>query len=332
MNTQKKTLPLFAAYPKLEPVFPHISFCSFPTPVKHYPAIHNNLWIKHDDKSGLLYGGNKTRKLEFILAQAMQRNKTHVITFGGTGTNHGLATAIHCKKLGLKCTVLLFDQEDSLIAQKNFQGMKSAGANLIHCGSLASTAFSFYVTQRLLHPSAYFLFAGGSNEEGCLAFINAAFELKQQLTSSNEPYPDVIFCSVGSTGTLAGLTLGCHLADLPIKVIGVRVAESHLGPIPTCTESNVTALMKNTLKKIRSADSDIAAALPLVNLINGYFGEGYGVATTEGENAETVFSESGILLEQTYTAKAAAAALDYCTQHPDQRVLYWHTFNSLEIK
>lgn len=332
MNTQKKTLPLVDAHPKLEAAFPHISLCSLPTPVKHYPAIHNNFWIKHDDKSGLLYGGNKTRKLEFILARAMQRNKTHVITFGGTGTNHGLATAIHCKELGLKCTVLLFDQEDSLIAQKNFQGMKSAGANLIHCGSLASTVFSFYVTQRLLHPSAYFLFAGGSNEEGCLAFINAAFELKQQLASSNEPYPDVIFCSVGSTGTLAGLTLGCHLADLPIKVIGVRVAGSHLGPIPTCTESNVTALMKKTLKKIRSADNDIAAALPLVNLINGYFGEGYGIATTEGENAETIFSENGISLEQTYTAKAAAAALDYCSQHPDQRVLYWHTFNSLEIK
>jgi D-cysteine desulfhydrase len=323
--------PIFQQFHDLAPGFPYLPLADLPTPVVHHPGIRENLWVKHDDVSSSLYGGNKVRKLEFILPQAQKAGKSHIITFGGTGTNHGLATALFCRELGMRCTVLLFEQPDSDISIINYHALKKTGARLIHCGSVFRTALSFYLSQRLLHPNAYFLFAGGSNVEGCVAFVNAALELKQQYDNAQLTYPDVIFCATGSTGTCAGLTLGCHLAGLPTRVIGVRVADSHLGPIATCTTGTITSLMKKTLAKLRRYQRDIAPGLPQAHLLDDYFGTAYGAATEAGNTATTIFANQRIKLEPTYTAKAAAAALDYCDRHSEETVLYWHTFNSVEI-
>ena len=92
----------------------------------------------------------------------------------------------------------------------------------------------------------YFLFAGGSNLAGTLGYVNAAFELKQQINNGEMPCPEVIVCPVGSSSTLAGLTLGCQLAGLKTKVVGIRVAPSHLGPFPACTPTTVYTLVKET--------------------------------------------------------------------------------------
>jgi D-cysteine desulfhydrase len=320
--------PLFQHYPKLARKFSYATLGSLPTPVKHYPAIAKNLWVKHDDLSGDIYGGNKTRKLEFILPQVKQLKKHHVITFGGTGTHHGLATALYCQELGIDCTVLLFNQEPSPTEAVNYAALEATNATLIHCGSVFKTALRFYLTERLRHPSAYYLFAGGSGIEGCLALVNACFELKQQINDGTAICPDVIFCAVGSAGTCAGLTLGCQLADLPIEVIGVRVIDSHLGLIPTCTERTAESLMEKTLKAMKACHPEITQPTLKAKFIGDYYGEGYGIATKEGQDAAKLFAANGITLEQTYTAKTAAAVLDYCQNHPDQNVLYWHTYNS----
>ena len=114
---EKSCVPiLLKEYPELEERIPRISLGKFPTPVQQlHQSGFENLWIKRDDMSSSVYGGNKIRKLEFILGQARKENAAHIITFGGIGTNHGLATAVFCKKLEIKCTLLLFWQPVRLV-------------------------------------------------------------------------------------------------------------------------------------------------------------------------------------------------------------------------
>ncbi|CAN0334612.1 unnamed protein product, partial [Chrysoparadoxa australica] len=102
------TRPLFDAYPQLKDALPWQQLADLPTPVAPLAGVGANAWIKRDDLSHAVYGGNKIRKLEFILAEVMAQGREHVVTFGATGTNHGVATAMLCQQLGLRCTVLLF--------------------------------------------------------------------------------------------------------------------------------------------------------------------------------------------------------------------------------
>jgi D-cysteine desulfhydrase len=216
---------LFRHFPDLEKRLDWILLGDFPTPVRKLERLgFDNLWIKNDGLSSAVYGGNKIRKLEFILAAAKSRNVGRVITFGGIGTNHGLATTIFCKRLGLSCTLLLFEQPVTRHVKNNMLLFKKYGADLVFYKSLFSAALAYHTIWRIRHPKACFLFAGGSNPLGTIGFVNAAFELKSQITAGDLPEPAVIFCPAGSNGTLAGLSLGVSLAGLRSRVVGVLVS------------------------------------------------------------------------------------------------------------
>ena len=294
-----------------------------------------NLWIKRDDMSSAVYVGNKLRKLEFILAAAKQRNAAHIVTFGGIGTNHGLATAIFCEKLGVRCTLLLFCQPVTADVQQNLILMNKFKAETIYKKSLWNTVVSYYILERLKHPAAYFVYAGGSNPEGTVGFVNAAFELKAQIKRGEMPEPEVIFCPLGSGGTLAGLALGLQLAGLQTRLKGVRVVASHLGPIQACTQQTVAKLMNRTYAFLRKR----CHRLPALNIrapeiLHDYLGEGYGVPTKAADNVTRMLKQrEGISLDAAYTSKAFAAVFDYC-QHQAKTagpVLYWHTYSSVDL-
>jgi len=339
--------PLFDRYPSLVNKVPYLPLADLPTSIEplHFdddaPNDYSNLWIKRDDLSHKSYGGNKVRKLEFILAEAKSLDKHKVVTFGATGTNHGVATSLFCQQENLACKIYLFDQPNTKTVQSNLKLMQVFNAQLEHKGSLFKTALSFYLEKLLaklkLQKQSYFLFAGGSNIAGCLAFVNAAFELKAQIDQLIVPEPDYIFCPVGSSATVAGLTLGCHLAGINSTVIGIRVAPSHLGIIPSCTPHTIQSLMTKTYRHLKRLDHSISRskqqeqALPEIQLDNSHFGSGYGQLTKEGDQATALFSKAGITLEPTYTAKAAAAVLSHCNKHPEDKVLYWHTYNSADV-
>ena len=324
--------PLINAYPELKKQLPFLALATLPTELAPLNKINANLWIKNDGKSGELYGGNKVRKLEFILGKIKHQGRKNLITFGAIGTNHGVAIALYCQQQGIECTVLLFDQPLSKTVQQNLRTMHLAGATLIHCGSLWRTVLRFYSSQRLRTPQSVFLFAGGSSIEGCIAFVNAAFELKQQVDAGLMPCPDFIVCAVGSAGTIAGLNLGCTLAGLPTRVIGVRVAPSHLGIIPSCTTKTIGRLRNKTYRHLRKLSPSIPQlTLQKIELLDQYYGAGYGVETDMGAHASKMFSSENIQLEKTYTAKAAAAALELCQQEPKKTILYWHTYNSVPM-
>jgi D-cysteine desulfhydrase len=327
---------LFKAYPELAKKIPRISLGTFPTPIQPLVNLgYDNLWIKRDDLSSTVYGGNKIRKLEYILAAVKQSKARQVITFGGIGTNHGLATAIFCNQLGISCKLLLFWQPVTANVQQNLRLFKVYEARLNYRKSLWNTVLSYYLLERIKHPRAYFLFAGGSNVVGTIGYVNAVFELKEQIGRTQAPEPAVILCPVGSGGTLSGLTLGVQLAGLRAEVIGVRVSASHLGPFAACTPAKVEKLMRKTYRHLKQRCPRLPdAPLGAPQILHDFFGRGYGFPTREGEAACRAAKEAeGLILDPTYTAKAFAAVLDYCRKAAknSEPVLYWHTYNSVDL-
>ena len=275
---------LFAAWPGLAETQPWIALGDTPTPVA--PLTHmdcGGLWIKRDDLSSTLYGGNKVRKLEFILGQAREKKKRRVVTVGGIGTNHGLATAAFCRKLGLDCTLLLFDQPVTHCVKDNLRLFHHFGAQVLPKGSFAKTLLSFFLWHRILHPFDYFVYPGGSSVTGTLGVVSAGLELAAQVADGELPEPADLFCPVGSGGTMAGLMVGLAMAGLKTRVTGVRVTQSRWGPIHVCTPQSVAKLAQNTLAFLKKKIPALpAVALPPVRLLDAYAGPGYGGAHSAG--------------------------------------------------
>jgi 1-aminocyclopropane-1-carboxylate deaminase/D-cysteine desulfhydrase-like pyridoxal-dependent ACC family enzyme len=336
--TQTTDLPLFAHYPILKQQLQPQQFACLPTPVKALPGLSANAWIKQDDLTHPDYGGNKIRKLDFVLADIKRKHKKHVITFGATGTNAGVATAMMCYRNQLKCTVYLFKQPLTQTVKDNIALMQVYGAELIFCGSLLKTVLSFYGSRYRLSRDSYFLWAGCSNSVATFAYINAAFELKQQIEIGLLPEPEHIFVPVGSCSTLAGLTLGTKLCGLNSKVIGIRVAPAYLGPFPACTEGEVNKVIQQAAKQMKKwgikelAIKDLVH-IPRCHFSDHFYGEGYGIASDASLNAIDIFKGQGIILENTYSGKAAAAFLQQLNANKKSKgntkpQLFWQTFNS----
>ena len=336
MTEKSNNLDLFRHYPDLAEKIPRHSLGKFPTPIHQLHRLGmENLWIKRDDMSSPVYGGNKIRKLEFILAEARQRNADHIITFGGIGTNHGLATAIFCERLNIRCTLLLFWQPVTAGVEQNLFLMHKFKAETIYKKSLWNTVVSYYILERLKHPGGYFVYAGGSNPVGTIGYVNAAFELKTQIRRGEMTEPAIIFCPLGSGGTLAGLALGLQLAGLKTRLKGVRVTESHLGPFQACTQQTVAKLMNRTYAFLKQRCPDLPALnIRVPEIVQGYMGDGYGVPTKAAGSVTQLLKENeGITLDTAYTSKTFAAVVDYCRHQSKTTgpILYWHTYNSVDL-
>jgi D-cysteine desulfhydrase len=320
-------LPLFQRFPSLRPHLPCLSLGELPTPVHDLPGVPL-AWIKRDDLSHPLYGGNKVRKLAFVAAEMQAKRVRRAYTFGATGTNAGVAAAMVCRDLGIALTVLTFDQPDSPTVEKNQALMRTLGAKLVHCGSLLNTALAFYLHPARLRSDSYFLFAGCSNPVGLFGYVNAALELADQIEAGQLPVPQALVVPVGSNGTAAGLAVGLQLAGLPTRLAAVRVAPSHLGPIPTCTTGEVQKMINQTVLFLRKHVPELAGLqVQAPPLDERWYGAGYGVATAQGHAAIQDFAAMGIALEPTYSAKAAAAFLAL-RAHAEGPLLFWNTYNS----
>ncbi len=336
MKPDKHPLSLLQKYPELGQKLPRIILGDFPTPV--HPLQHlniDNLWIKRDDQSSSVYGGNKIRKLEFILAAARRRKARHLVTLGGIGTHHGLATAIFCNQMGIKSTLLLYHQPVTENVKQNLRLLAKYKARLVYHKTLWRTMVCYYSLYRFKYPGAYFVYPGGSSAVGTVGYVNAAFELKDQIDQGLLPEPEAIFCPLSSGGSLAGLALGMQLTGLETRMVGVRVMPSHLGPFQACTPRTLAKQIKQTyayLKKNCRDLPDISIEVPVI--LPEYFGRGYGAPTQAGSEAHRLMqAKEGITLDPTYTAKTFAAVLDCCRHHQPVRgpVLYWHTYNSVDL-
>ncbi|MFX0021946.1 MAG: 1-aminocyclopropane-1-carboxylate deaminase/D-cysteine desulfhydrase [Candidatus Hermodarchaeota archaeon] len=342
---------LFKQYPNLKEKVPWIPLlANLPTPVERltqledYFTLNNSkIFIKRDDKNHPFYGGNKIRKFEFIFGEILRNNKKNVLTTGGIGTNHGLACAIVCHELNppLKCHLYLYHQPLTWHVQRLLLLFDYFGAK-IHLGKGDIGTFIKALFFKAFHPKFYWIFPGGSplfgigSSLGTIGFVNAAYELKQQIDQNIIPEPDVIFIAGGTVGTAAGLIAGCKMLGLKSKI--------HVVAVYTRLTSNSTAVKRNAnkaIKYLRKKDKSIPKIKVNKNdfvFIEGYLGSGYGIKTLKGQNAidkvdELEGYERDFFLETTYTGKAMAAMFDYLNyeENKNKTFLFWNTYNSNDL-
>ena len=330
-------ISLFKRYPLLTFRLPRIAFGKFPTPVERLSGLcrrlgRDNLYIKRDDLSSLTYGGNKVRKLEFLLADVLKRGAERVITSGGAGSNHALATALYGKQVGLKALLLLYNQPNAQSIRDNLLMNLYNGAEIIHHDTYQEHLQALEETVRRYEgadgkaPSIIPL--GGSSPIGTIGYVNAGFELAEQIDTGILPLPSRIYLALGTMGTTAGLLLGLKAAGIRTHVHAVRVVPDYVADMDKCR-----ILFRQTNELLQKLDT----SFPLytiepedLTIYHEYFGEKYGLYTEEAMAAASLLRESdGISLDGTYTGKACAAFIANARSGSDEPILFWNTKNSL---
>ncbi len=339
MSADGDGVSLFTRYPNLAGALPRYPIIHQASPVQRLTRLEAamrspvTLWIKRDDGIGTRYGGNKPRKLEFLLGHCLARGTRAIVTFGGLGTNHGLATAIYAGELGIAVHLCLVDQPLTPKVHQTLGQMLAHGAHLHYVPGCRRVAIrAVQLTARLICRQPWrlpmLLMPGGSTPLGTVGIVNAAFELAGQVEAGEMPRPAAIFVALGSNGTHAGLVAGFRLLGWDVPVIGVRVSD--VLPLSPYT---VARLASRTLALLNRHDPDMPRprVQPREVIVQeGYLGQGYGYPTAAGTSAARVLEETeGITLDECYTAKAMAALLDAATTGRfDGPLLFWHTYNS----
>ncbi len=312
--------------------FPRVFLAHLPTPLERLDRLSRELggpeiWIKRDDCTGLSTGGNKTRKLEFLMAEALEQSAEVVITQGATQSNHARQTAAFAAKLGMKCHILLEDRTGSQDANYNLNGnvlldhLHGATTEKRPGGADMQAEMEAVAEQlRADGRKVYVIPGGGSNPTGALGYVNCAFELLAQ-ANDRRLVIDHLVTATGSAGTHAGLITGLKAmnAQIPLLGFGVRAPKDK-------QEQNVYDLAVKTADKLGCpnvvAREDVVADCD-------YVGSGYGVPRADTLEAIRMFAElEAILLDPVYTGKAAAGLIDYCRKgrfKKGERVVFLHT-------
>ncbi len=304
---------------------PRVRLAHLPTPIEPLPRLSKllggpELYIKRDDQTGLATGGNKTRKLEFLIAQALEAGADTVITAGSTQSNHARQTAAAAARCGLACHLVLYAPGG--IAPQDLTGnllLDHLLGAVIHWTPERSpyTATIARVESDLLaadhHP--YVIPYGGSNAYGLLGYVIAMLECAEQGQF------DAHVFATSSGGTQSGMLLGAHLAGITAQLIGISVDRAQSAFLPD-------------IRRLVRAGADLLGLDwepdPTAVIINDqYLGGGYAVIGPAEREAVQLFARTeGILIDPVYTGRAFAGLLDLIrrgTFTPDQRILFWHT-------
>jgi 1-aminocyclopropane-1-carboxylate deaminase/D-cysteine desulfhydrase-like pyridoxal-dependent ACC family enzyme len=340
MNKQA-TLPLFREYPELRGKLPHVSLATLPTPVEKLGQVGrvigmDDLYVKRDDLTGAVYGGNKVRKLEFLFGSILRTKAREVITFGFAGSNHALATAIYAKQLGLKSASLLMPQLNAHYVRRNLLASHHYDARLCHYSNLP-LLFLGSIRQlcrgRMMHGAfPRFIPAGGSCPVGIIGYVNAAMELRDQVAAGVLPEPDLVYVPLGSMGTSAGLILGLKAAGLKTRVIPVRVIEESMA-----SPKRMIQLIRGTASLLRKLAPDFPSFVLSqddLGIRNDCLGPGYAHFTQRAvDAADLVRKTAGLILNGTYSAKAFSAIPMDAENGTlaDKTVLFWNTYNSRDL-
>lgn len=315
--------------PQLRNRLPWIPLAHVPTPVERLalPGV-DEVWIKRDDLSGSPYGGNKVRKLEFLLGAAKARGARRLITVGAAGSHHALATTIYGRLLGFDVTLVLFPQPVTPHVRDILFLDHAYGAEMRFTRRMETVpAALFATTLRHRNQGAYVIPAGGSDAIGTIGYVDAALEFAEQVARGEAPEPEAVMVAAGTLGTAAGLALGFAIAGLKTRVQAIRITSRIV-----TNERAIARLTRGAEVVLNRAGAQIhvaEAAKQCVEIVHGHIGEGYGRETAEGARATASFERIGLNLDSTYTAKAAAALMKSprTTKGP---VLFWQTLSAVE--
>jgi len=302
---------------------PRIHFAHLPTPIEELPRLTEYLsgpriFVKRDDQTGLAFGGNKTRKLEFLVAEALEQGARMLITGGALQSNHCRQTAAAAARFGLDCTLVLngempYQPSANLLLDQMF------GAEIV---TIADRAYRDKTLQETLDKAVadgrkpYLVTYGGSSPTGALGYAYAMKEFMQQ-----NVHADWIVFGTSSGGTHAGLVLGQRVFGYKGKVLGISIDEPE-----EWLKTRVSALASDASEKLgERIEFDPAEVLANVD----YCRAGYGVLTDAEREAVRLFAKyEALLLDPVYTGRAAGGMIDLIRQgffKKDETVLFWHT-------
>ncbi|RME34590.1 MAG: D-cysteine desulfhydrase family protein [Thermoflexia bacterium] len=305
---------------------PRVSIAHLPTPLEPLPRLTAflngpQIWVKRDDQTGLAMGGNKARKLEFLVAQALAQGADTLITCGAAQSNHARQTAAAAARFGLSC-VLVLRGDPPQQAQGNLLLDRLLGAEIIWAGDapladrMEKTAASLQDRGRRPYIVPY----GGSNRLGVCGYVAAMEELLAQSAREGLEFDHIVLAS-SSGGTQAGLALAARARGYRGHILGISV-DLQADPL----RRRIADLARETADllefRISFAPEDFAVE-------DGYLGGGYGiVGDLEREAIRLLARTEGILLDPVYTARAFGGLIDLIRRGAfsrRERVLFWHT-------
>ena len=310
---------------------PKVQLGHWPTPLEPMLRINEmhkgpELWVKRDDCTGLAFGGNKTRKLEFLIADAQVKGATTLLTAGGVQSNHARQTAAAAAKVGLGCELFLEQVEGFSEADYSHSGnvlldqLLGARLHWLPTGQNLDEVMALRA-QTLSNAGEvpYVMPVGGSNAIGAMGYVDCGLELAQQLRIQNISF-DAIVLATGSAGTQAGLLAGLALAGIEIPVLGITVSRSS----GEQCDKVLTLLheVQVLLEQPRLHEDHVIC-------FDQYYGAGYGVPTPLMiEAVRLAASLEGLLLDPVYSGKAFAGLLDLVRHgyfDSSERILFLHT-------
>ncbi|MFC4352292.1 D-cysteine desulfhydrase [Fodinicurvata halophila] len=318
--------------------FNRLHFAHLPTPLEPMERLSAyldgpKLWIKRDDCTGLSTGGNKTRKLEFLIADAWEREADCVITQGATQSNHARQTAAAAAKCGMECHIILEDRTN--IEHSSYTDNGNVLLNLLHGANVSTRPGGTDMNSemevladdlRTQGKKPYIIPGGGSNEIGALGYVDAALELLTQANSQNLLINHVVHAT-GSAGTQAGLVTGLVGSNSGIPVLGIGVRA-----MKEVQELNVLALAERTSEHIGIGN---VVKHKHVEANCDYVGLGYGLPTDSMIEAVALLARlEGILLDPVYSGKGMAGLIDLIRRgyfSRDQNVVFIHTGGSAAL-
>jgi L-cysteate sulfo-lyase len=318
--------------------FPRVHITHGPTPLEFLPRLTQalggpNLYIKRDDCTGLGSGGNKTRKLEFLMADAVKHGADTIITQGATQSNHARQTAAVAVKMGMKCEILLEDRTGFKVENYRKSGnvfldhLYGARVRELPGGADMNAAMSVVAEElRAEGRRPYIIPGGGSNPIGALGYVTCALEMVNQF-NTQDLRVDCVVHATGSAGTQAGLVVGLEgtRSQIPVLGIGVRAGRE-------AQETNVYNLAVKTAELL-GVPGCVQRESVMANC--DYVGGGYGVPTPGMVEAVTLMARlEGILLDPVYSGKGMAGLIDLCRKghfKKHENVVFLHTGGAVAL-
>ncbi len=311
---------------------PRISLAALPTPLQEAKNLRGALGgaercprilIKRDDLTGLAFGGNKARKLEFLVADALTQGATVLVTAGAVQSNHARMTAAAARIAGVKACLVLTAKGPDPAVQGNLllDRLLDAEIRLVMPGEdMDERIAETMVELRDRGERPYLIPVGGSNAIGAFGYVTGTLELVTQLFQMGEA-PSRLYYASGSRGTQAGLALGAKVYSAPYRLYGIAVS----GGDPEKTDRAVE--IANEAAALLRAPTRLTADELLTD--EGYFGEGYGIPTVGGLEAIRLLAHNeGIFLDPVYSGKAMAGMIDHIRRGdiaPTDSVIFLHT-------
>lgn len=314
---------------------PYVTLAELPTPIVRVPTLSTrvgaDVWIKDDGLTSPRYGGNKVRKLEYVLGDAMAHEADTLITTGAAGSHHAVATAVFAADVRLRVHVVSFSQPWSGHAEQQLRALLHAGAEVhpVRAAALAIPRMHALAARlRMQRRRPYVVPPGGSNVAGVIGYVEAGLELARQIEARAMPEPDAIFVPLGTGGTVAGLAIGLAAAGVTSRVVAVRVVPRAVANGPL-----INSMIKRTVRHLKGLDErfpDVTRpARDHVEIDGEELGAGYGSETAVGRNAARLAHEhAGLDLDPTYTAKAFSGMLRVASkERAGQTLLFLNTLS-----